>query len=54
MYGNESSATKAGAVAANSSPRTMANKRHLYEQMSTLRDALVAALTLDTFNRNAE
>jgi alpha-L-arabinofuranosidase len=33
---------------------TEINKRHLYEQMGTLRDALVAALTLDTFNRNAE
>ena len=27
---------------------------HLFEQMGTLRDALVAALTLDTFNRHAE
>ncbi|MGO9598277.1 MAG: alpha-N-arabinofuranosidase [Isosphaeraceae bacterium] len=27
---------------------------HLFEQMSTLRDALVAALTLDTFNRHAD
>jgi alpha-N-arabinofuranosidase len=33
---------------------TEINKRHLFEQMSTLRDALVAALTLDTFNRHAE
>jgi alpha-L-arabinofuranosidase len=33
---------------------TEINKRHLYEQMSTLRDALVAALSLDTFNRHAE
>jgi alpha-L-arabinofuranosidase len=33
---------------------TEVNKRHLYEQMSTLRDALVAALTLDTINRHAE
>jgi alpha-N-arabinofuranosidase len=33
---------------------TEINKRHLYEQMSTLRDGLVAALTLDTFNRNAD
>jgi alpha-N-arabinofuranosidase len=33
---------------------TEINPRHLYEQMSTLRDALVAALTLDTFNRHAE
>ena len=33
---------------------TEINKRHLYEQMSTLRDAMVAALTLDTFNRHAD
>jgi alpha-N-arabinofuranosidase len=33
---------------------TEINKKHLYEQMSTLRDGLVAALTLDTFNRHAE
>jgi alpha-N-arabinofuranosidase len=33
---------------------TEINRRHLFEQMSTLRDALVAALTLDTFNRHAE
>ncbi len=33
---------------------TEINKRHLFEQMGTLRDALVAALTLDTFNRHAE
>ena len=33
---------------------TEINKRHLYEQMGCLRDALVAALTLDTFNRHAE
>ena len=33
---------------------TEINKRHLFEQMSTLRDALVAALSLDTFNRHAE
>jgi alpha-N-arabinofuranosidase len=33
---------------------TEINRRHLYEQMGTLRDALVAALTLDTFNRHAE
>ena len=33
---------------------TEINKRHLFEQMSTLRDALVAALTLDTFNRHAD
>jgi alpha-N-arabinofuranosidase len=35
-------------------PGTEINKRHLYEQMSTLRDALVAALSLDTFNRHAD
>ena len=28
--------------------------RHLFEQMGTLRDALVAGLTLDTFNRHAD
>ena len=33
---------------------TEINKKHLFEQMGTLRDALVAALTLDTFNRHAE
>ncbi len=33
---------------------TEINRRHLYEQMSTLRDALVAALTLDTFHRHAD
>ena len=33
---------------------TEINKRHLFEQMGCLRDALVAALTLDTFNRHAE
>ena len=33
---------------------TEINPRHLYEQMGTLRDALVAALTLDTFNRHAD
>lgn len=33
---------------------TEINKRHLYEQMGTLRDALVASLTLDIFNRHAE
>lgn len=33
---------------------TEINKRHLFEQMGTQRDALVAALTLDTFNRHAE
>src|SRR4029078_7277553 len=30
------------------------NRRHLFEQMGCLRDALVAALTLDTFNRHAD
>jgi alpha-N-arabinofuranosidase len=35
-------------------PGTEINPRHLYEQMGTLRDALAAALTLDTFNRHAE
>lgn len=33
---------------------TEINKAHLFEQMSCLRDALIAALTLDTFNRHAE
>ena len=33
---------------------TEINKRHLYEQMGTMRDALVAALSLDTFNRHAD
>ena len=33
---------------------TEINKRHLYEQMGCLRDALVAALTLDIFNRHAD
>ena len=33
---------------------TEINKRHLFEQMGTLRNALVAALSLDTFNRHAE
>jgi alpha-L-arabinofuranosidase len=33
---------------------TEINRRHLFEQMGCLRDALVAALTLDTFNRHAE
>jgi alpha-N-arabinofuranosidase len=35
-------------------PGTEINPRHLYEQMGCLRDALVAALTLDIFNRHAE
>lgn len=30
------------------------NERHQFEQMGCLRDALVAALTLDTFNRHAD
>lgn len=33
---------------------TEINPAHLFEQMGTLRDAVVAALTLDTFNRHAE
>ncbi len=33
---------------------TEINPAHLFEQMSTLRNALVAALTLDTFNRHAD
>jgi alpha-N-arabinofuranosidase len=33
---------------------TEINPRHQFEQMGCLRDALVAALTLDTFNRHAE
>ncbi len=33
---------------------TEINKRHLFEQMGTLRDGLVAALSLDTFNRHAD
>jgi alpha-N-arabinofuranosidase len=33
---------------------TEINPAHLFEQMGTLRDALVAALTLDTFNRHAD
>jgi alpha-N-arabinofuranosidase len=33
---------------------TEINKRHLFEQMGTLRDAVVAALSLDTFNRHAD
>jgi alpha-N-arabinofuranosidase len=35
-------------------PGTEINREHLYEQMGCLRDALVAALTLDTFNRHAD
>ncbi|MFO0909527.1 MAG: alpha-L-arabinofuranosidase C-terminal domain-containing protein [Isosphaeraceae bacterium] len=33
---------------------TEINKHHLFEQMGCLRDALVAAISLDTFNRHAE
>ncbi len=33
---------------------TEVNPHHLFEQMGCLRDALAAALTLDTFNRHAE
>ena len=33
---------------------TEINKAHTLEQMSTLRDALVAAITLDIFNRNCD
>lgn len=33
---------------------TEINKAHLYEQMSTLRDAEVAAITLDIFNRHCD
>src|SRR3954451_11730451 len=33
---------------------TGVNPRHQYEQMGCLRDALVAALTLDTFHRHAD
>ncbi len=35
-------------------PGTEINREHLFEQMGCLRDALVAALTLDTFNRHAD
>jgi alpha-N-arabinofuranosidase len=35
-------------------PGTEVNRRHLFEQMGCLRDALVAALTLDVFNRHAD
>lgn len=35
-------------------PGTEINPRHLFEQMGTLRDALVAAISLDTFNRHAD
>ena len=35
-------------------PGSENNKAHLFEQMSTLRDAQVAALTLDIFNRNCD
>jgi alpha-L-arabinofuranosidase len=33
---------------------TEINPRHLFEQMGTLRDAMVAAISLDTFNRHAD
>ncbi len=33
---------------------TEINPRHLFEQMGTLRDGLVAAISLDTFNRHAD
>ena len=33
---------------------TEINKAHLFEQMSTMRDAEVAAITLDIFNRNCD
>lgn len=35
-------------------PGTEVNRSHLFGQTSTMRDALVAALTLDTFNRHAD
>jgi alpha-N-arabinofuranosidase len=35
-------------------PGSEINKAHLFEQMGCLRDALIAALTLDTFNRHAD
>jgi len=35
-------------------PGTEINKTHLFEQMSTLRDAEVAAITLDIFNRHCD
>jgi alpha-L-arabinofuranosidase len=35
-------------------PGTEINPRHLFEQQCCLRDALCAALTLDTFNRHAD
>jgi alpha-N-arabinofuranosidase len=33
---------------------TEINPRHTFEQISTMRDAVIAALTLDTFNRHAD
>lgn len=33
---------------------TEINPRHTFEQMSAMRDAVIAALTLDTFNRHAD
>jgi alpha-N-arabinofuranosidase len=35
-------------------PGTEINPHHTFEQMSTMRDAVIAALTLDTFNRHAD
>lgn len=35
-------------------PGTEINKAHLFEQMSTLRDAQVAAITLDIFNKHCD
>ncbi|MDG3004446.1 alpha-N-arabinofuranosidase [Paludisphaera mucosa] len=35
-------------------PEGTGNPKHLFEQMGCLRDALVAALTLDVFNRHAD
>src|SRR5579859_2169293 len=35
-------------------PGTEVARWHLFGQTSTMRDALVAALTLDTFNRHAD
>ena len=35
-------------------PGTEINKAHYLEQMSCLRDAIIAAITLDTFNRQAD
>lgn len=35
-------------------PGTEINPRHTFEQISTMRDAVICALTLDTFNRHAD